>query len=310
MKTNVCYQGDCLEVIDKFIENGLKFDAILTDPPYGTVKGMNIDGWDNSKTQWDTILDTDILFDKLCKISKTKTPIILFSQEPYTTELIYKSFNKEITLSNKLIWNKTHFANPFNAKKVPVNIYEEILVFYKKYDLGYLKNLREYFDNILKFINKSKTEIIKETNQGLDHCFRTDSLQFNIPIKRNYDVLIEKYRIDKMNNFLTYTEIEKEKEKEDRVFNIPNNEKCFRNIIECKKETNRFHPTQKPVKLLEQLINLYTNSGDLILDFTAGSGSLAMAAKNTNRNFVLIEQDEKYCEVIKERVGCEIIKLL
>jgi len=70
------------------------------------------------------------------------------------------------------------------------------------------------------------------------------------------------------------------------------------------------HPTQKPVALFEYLIKTYTNEGDLVLDNCAGSGTTGVACKNTNRNFILIEQDEKYCEVIKERVGCEIIKLL
>ena len=75
------------------------------------------------------------------------------------------------------------------------------------------------------------------------------------------------------------------------------------------KRNNKFkHPTQKPVALFEYLIKTYTNEGDLILDNVAGSGTTGVACKNLNRNFILIEQDEKYCEVIKERVGCEIIK--
>ena len=70
----------------------------------------------------------------------------------------------------------------------------------------------------------------------------------------------------------------------------------------------KLHPTQKPVALFEYLIKTYTNEGDLVLDNTAGSGTTGVACKNLNRNFILIEQDEKYCDIIKERVGCEIIK--
>jgi len=75
-------------------------------------------------------------------------------------------------------------------------------------------------------------------------------------------------------------------------------------------QKDKVHPTQKPVALMEYLIKTYTNEGDLVLDNCAGSGTTGVACKNLNRNFILIEQDEKYCEVIKERVGCEIIKLL
>lgn len=69
-----------------------------------------------------------------------------------------------------------------------------------------------------------------------------------------------------------------------------------------------FHPTQKPVALIEYLIKTYTNEWETVLDFTAGSGTTGVACKNTNRNYILIEKDEWYCDIIKERVGCEIIK--
>ena len=63
------------------------------------------------------------------------------------------------------------------------------------------------------------------------------------------------------------------------------------------------HPTQKPVPLLEYLIKTYTIEGELILDNTAGSGSLAIAAINTKRNYICIEKDDHYFEVMKERIA-------
>ena len=72
-------------------------------------------------------------------------------------------------------------------------------------------------------------------------------------------------------------------------------------------QKDKVHPTQKPVALFEYLIKTYTNEGDLVLDNCAGSGTTGVACKNLNRNFILIEQDEKYCDIIKERVGCDII---
>ena len=62
------------------------------------------------------------------------------------------------------------------------------------------------------------------------------------------------------------------------------------------------HPTQKPVALFEYLIKTYTNEGDLVLDNCAGSGTIAVACKNTNRNWCLIEKEVEYCEIIKERL--------
>ena len=63
-----------------------------------------------------------------------------------------------------------------------------------------------------------------------------------------------------------------------------------------------FHPTQKPVALLEYLIKTYTNEGDLILDFTMGSGSTGVACINTNRKFIGIELNEKYFNTAKDRL--------
>lgn len=62
------------------------------------------------------------------------------------------------------------------------------------------------------------------------------------------------------------------------------------------------HPTQKPVPLLQYLIKTYTNPGETVLDFTMGSGSTGVAAKNLGRNFIGIERDESYFEIAKKRI--------
>jgi site-specific DNA-methyltransferase (adenine-specific) len=63
------------------------------------------------------------------------------------------------------------------------------------------------------------------------------------------------------------------------------------------------HPTQKPVALMEYLIRTYTNAGETVLDNTMGSGTTGVACKNTGRNFIGIERDEKYFQIAKERIG-------
>ena len=66
---------------------------------------------------------------------------------------------------------------------------------------------------------------------------------------------------------------------------------------------NCFHPTQKPVALLEYLIKTYTNDGDTVLDNCMGSGSTGVACKNTNRNFIGIELNDEYFEIAQQRIG-------
>ena len=65
------------------------------------------------------------------------------------------------------------------------------------------------------------------------------------------------------------------------------------------------HPTQKPIKLMERIISLFTNEGDTILDFCMGSGSTGVACKNLNRNFIGIEKDLNYFNISKERLNYE-----
>lgn len=69
------------------------------------------------------------------------------------------------------------------------------------------------------------------------------------------------------------------------------------------------HPTQKPVALFEYLIKTYTNVGDLVLDNCAGSFTTAIAAENTKRNWICIEQLEEYCEIGKKRINENRIRL-
>ena len=62
------------------------------------------------------------------------------------------------------------------------------------------------------------------------------------------------------------------------------------------------HPTQKPVELMEYLIKTYTNENEYVLDFTAGSGTTGVACMETSRKCVLIEKEDKYCEIIMNRL--------
>lgn len=73
-------------------------------------------------------------------------------------------------------------------------------------------------------------------------------------------------------------------------------------IFSSDKQREHLHPTQKPVKLLEYLIKTYTNEGEIVLDNCIGSGSTAVAAINTNRNFIGIEKEFKYYEIALNRL--------
>jgi DNA modification methylase len=77
-------------------------------------------------------------------------------------------------------------------------------------------------------------------------------------------------------------------------------------VLNFQSDSQRFgslHPTQKPIALMEYLIRTYTNENETVLDFTMGSGSTGVAAKNLNRSFIGIEQDPKYFKIAEERIN-------
>jgi site-specific DNA-methyltransferase (adenine-specific) len=80
-------------------------------------------------------------------------------------------------------------------------------------------------------------------------------------------------------------------------------------VLKFQRDKNKVHPTQKPVALMEYLIKTYTNEGELVLDFTCGSGSTCVACVNTNRDYIGIEKDEAkdgsclgYIDIARSRV--------
>lgn len=74
------------------------------------------------------------------------------------------------------------------------------------------------------------------------------------------------------------------------------------NVLEFPSQSKCLHPTQKPVALFEYLIRTYTNEGDTVLDNCAGSGTTGVACINTNRHYILIEKEQKYYDICKERI--------
>ena len=73
--------------------------------------------------------------------------------------------------------------------------------------------------------------------------------------------------------------------------------------VKSTNSTRNIHPTQKPVALFEYLIKTYTNEGETVLDNCMGSGTTAIAAINTNRNYIGFELDEEYYNLANERIS-------
>ena len=137
--------------------------------------------------------------------------------------------------------------------------------------------LRQY-ENILVFYKKQPVY----NPQGLIECEVSNFRPNHFKYKKGEKVYGEQKR---HSNKSTYT-------------NYPSNLIQFSNG-----NHNSFHPTQKPVSLMEYLIKTYTNEGETVLDFTMGSGTTGVACKNLNRRFIGIELDETYFKVAQDRIS-------
>lgn len=307
------FLGDCL-VESKKIKEG-SIDLILMDPPYGN---MNTDGGRKIGIHnWDFQINTKDLFNIANRILRKNGKLILFSQEPYSSMLV-STVIPNLPFSYRAIWEKDNFANALGVNKAMVGFTEDILIFSKMnpvHDSEFIHPLRPYFKSVFEFIGTTKKNIIDKVGQKADHVFRFNSSQFSLCTRETYDLLIDNFRIDLFAEFINFEELSKidlpfkaglnsaANTVNPSIFNLWEGKKFKSNILKYKKDYDGFHPTQKPVLLLEDLIKTFSNEGNLVVDLTMGSGSTGVACKNTNRNFIGIEMDEKFFDIAKNRIG-------
>lgn len=112
-------QGDCLELMKNIPDKSI--DMILCDLPYGT-----------TRNKWDSVIDLNKLWELYNRIIKDNGAIILFAQTPF--DKVLGNSNLDM-LKYEWIWEKDNATGFLNAKKMPLKIHENILVFYKKLPL-------------------------------------------------------------------------------------------------------------------------------------------------------------------------------
>jgi len=319
------FLGDCLIESEK-IKSG-SVDLILTDLPYGN---MDTDGGRKMGVNgWDLAIEPQKVYEISNRILRKNGKMVLFSQEPYTTELINGAI-PNTPFCYRAIWEKDNFANALGVNKNMVGFFEDILVFSKTHDHEGLHPLRIYFNKVMEFIGLNlkqinsrlghrkaehsfyvtpKAAVMGEIGQKGDHCTRIGSTQFGLCTEATYNELIKVFGIDKMEGFRDFEEIKRADDDFKRqfasTFNLWEGKKYKSNILKYKKDYSGHHPTQKPVALLEDLIKTFSNVNDLVVDLTMGSGSTGVACRNTGRNFIGIEKDEGYFNIAGDRIERE-----
>ena len=115
MEINKIYCGDCLSSLPSFSEKSI--DMILCDLPYGT-----------TACKWDIVIPFEPLWKEYKRIIKDNGAIVLMASQPFTSALVMSNVKM---FKYEWIWEKTRPTGFFTAKKIPMKIHENILVFYK-----------------------------------------------------------------------------------------------------------------------------------------------------------------------------------
>lgn len=160
------------------------------------------------------------------------------------------------------IWNKNKFGNGVHIKNNPGKVHEVISVF---------------SNGVMNHIGQSKNRM-EYNPQGL---IELDTPK--ITKRKRDDGNITPVRMKNLKTTQKYT-------------NYPTS------ILKFPVKGKRYHPTQKPTELYEYLVKTYSNDGDTVLDNCAGSGTLGVSCMELNRNVIMIEQEQKYIDIIKDRM--------
>ena len=218
-----------------------------------------IDG--TTACKWDTIIPFDKMWERLNKLIKPNWAIVLFWSEPFSSALI---MSNPKMYKCSWIWEKERPSNFFQAKFVPLNQWEDIIVFSTWWANNWTKNPLLYNPQWTKSIDKVRGNSNTWWMVWKAHWTKTWYANW-----AKYKATTKGYP---------------------------------KRLIKFVWDKDKVHPTQKPVALMEYLIKTYTNEQETVLDFTMWSGTTGVACKNLNRKFIWIELDETYFNIANQRI--------
>lgn len=211
---------------------------------------------------WDVIIPFNLLWEQYNRIIKDDGTIVLFGSEPFTSLIINSQLDK---YKYSWVWVKNRATGHMLSKVKPMKKHEDICVFSK----GTMDS-RGKAENIVRYYPQGTIKASGGTCR-----VRRD----------NFATTVYGVRENCHNTVVEHT-------------NYPDDILYF----DIEMREHRYHPTQKPVSLLEYLIRTYTSEGDVVLDNCMGSGSTGVAAVNTNRQFIGIEMNEEYYSIASRRI--------
>ena len=213
--------------------------------------------------KWDTVIPFEPLWAEYKRIIKKNGAIVLFGSQPFTSALV---MSNPKWFKYQWVWEKSKASNFVHANYQPLKAHEDVVVFSGAGSAQGSNPAMQYYP---------QKSVGKPYNKGIGHA---DNLHLSGGLSKK-----------------TSQELKNESglRHPRSVIYFPTSESEGKAGL---------HPTQKPVAICEYLIKTYTNEGEWVLDNCMGSGTTGVAAINTNRNFIGIEQEEKYFTIAKDRL--------
>lgn len=303
--------GDSLKQLKKIPDNSIAL--ILTDPPYHSTKKKNIVGDTSFNSNNEYIEWMERYSIEWKRILKHNGSVFCFCSSEMASHLEVM-FSKEFNILSQIVWTKPNEPGYDGWKKKMKKEalrqwypHSERIIFMEP---AYEGNLfRTYFGNMLKQWRreaKISAQYLAEVTQSygkINHGGAVSNWEAgrNMPSKEQYKKIIEALvKTGKLENLPIYEDMI-------RPFNVDSNVEftdvwSFQNVRQYKGK----HPAEKPLDLLKHAILSTTYEGDIVLDCFGGSGSTALAARETGRKCISIELEEKWSIYAKERLNDNI----
>jgi len=272
---------DCLALLSEMEDNSV--DLVVTDPPYFQIVKND---WDNQWASEDEYIEWCTQWTKECaRVLKPSGCFYIWGTTKTDTFLRYKlevlNHIPSLHYQNWIIWAYDWGGR---TKKTFPRKHEDLLMYSKG---------KEFLFNA----DDVKVERAVKSNMNIQRKInlltkKIEKREFNAKDIHSW----EKYKMDSLKG--SYEESLAELKKKDLTFakgKIPT-DVWTKNNHTTSKEYCGWHPTQKPIQLLERIIKANTNEGGVVLDIFSGSGSTLIACDNTNREFVGCEMDKDYYE--------------
>ena len=289
MEVNKIYNGDCLEVMKDIPDESI--DLIIADPPYWKVVNQK---WDYQwRTREEYIEWSKKWINEVYRVLRKGGSFYLFGYFRTLAYLLSDIETQGFEFKQQIIINKGLRAISGRATKnykIYPNVTESIFFMVKDskpFIKKFLKERQKELKLTAKFINEELG--VKSNGGGMWSIYTGKNICGQAPTKELWE------KLSKILNF------DYKYEKLAQTFNPQMGFTDVWNDIDFYKE-NRIHPTQKPLPLIKRLISTSSNPNEIILDPFMGSGSTAIAAINTKRNYIGIEKDLKYFEIANKRI--------